>query len=733
MNPSKIKLIISSPASTLEGLFSGTKKELIILSPWIKTAGVKLIIKNISSNDIDFHLYTRINFIDLAKGISDLEAIRILYKHFPNLLIRCIPNLHAKIYISDRESAFLTSSNLTLGGMVGNVEAGILLNDKELVNDLVDDLVSILKDALPVDKSKFEDLIKEINYKNILELVNEKKVTKREKDQISLSSVSLGKRITASDKYNTTLIKNINKDFQISLIHESNDQKETWVKGSYGKMVIKHLASINPEFKTIEPELVEEALFHTTYINSNLRSTNISGFNRLSTLGAHVLDAISYLEAFRRFSSFKPQLLKFIKSLYSVQLLDNGKLITKLNIDKYLLVAPPNIKKSPEFNKIVYHAKLAFIGVLYLSFGYEKLKKLIFRDENIEINQHEIMKLYVKSDYKTVLMELCQQHFHATPAYKVIKKWGSDHKRNFEVIAVLDKTELMKGKGASIAFASLDAAKNSLSHPLIKPRLTQWIGNKYVKMKKKPLEKRKLDSQRKFSLQKLMSKLDLNPSYLELCDKSLLHPQWCNDNGLDAEYSYTDLVSPGNVVWVLYIHHKLFLAFIIKDTEIATATSELHTYGAMGFDKLKLRQYLFLSRAVSGQPISNTLKTDIFQSVLYVKYISSGFDVSFKFLDDLFRKEFSNVIGEDKLVRLSSKANLQDIFQKEKSATPTYSVLSVSGPEHKSTWKVGVYVNDTLLGIGRGESQTKAGNDAAFSALSKIISDKEKVFSNIFK
>ena len=77
---------------------------------------------------------------DYALGLSDdiQEEVRRLGGE-----VVLIKELHAKIYITDRKEAIITSANLTKSGIMGNYEAGIWLNDPLALSEIciyVDDL-----------------------------------------------------------------------------------------------------------------------------------------------------------------------------------------------------------------------------------------------------------------------------------------------------------------------------------------------------------------------------------------------------------------------------------------------------------------------------------------------------------------------------------------------------------------------------------------------------------------
>ena len=94
---------------------------------------------------------TRIKIQDLIEGASDLEAFEKLLEidKLPgiNAEVRCISNLHAKVYIFDENSAIVTSSNLTPSGLKSNIEYGIEVTDSIAIRQMLNDMEAYWHDA----------------------------------------------------------------------------------------------------------------------------------------------------------------------------------------------------------------------------------------------------------------------------------------------------------------------------------------------------------------------------------------------------------------------------------------------------------------------------------------------------------------------------------------------------------------------------------------------------------
>ncbi|EKE09417.1 MAG: hypothetical protein ACD_16C00181G0001 [uncultured bacterium] len=66
------------------------------------------------------------------------------------------------------------------------------------------------------------------------------------------------------------------------------------------------------------------------------------------------------------------------------------------------------------------------------------------------------------------------------------------------------------------------------------------------------------------------------------------------------------------------------------------------------------------------------------------------------------------------------KSLLQETIQSRKHDSPHYKVMSETGPSHAKTFTVGVFVNEKVLGEGKGKSKQEAEEKAAEEALKKF-------------
>jgi ribonuclease III len=96
-------------------------------------------------------------------------------------------------------------------------------------------------------------------------------------------------------------------------------------------------------------------------------------------------------------------------------------------------------------------------------------------------------------------------------------------------------------------------------------------------------------------------------------------------------------------------------------------------------------------------------------------YLDGGYAAAKKFVEKFILPETAEVL-QKKLYR-DPKSLLQEKSQAELKVTPSYQLLSESGPDHQKIFTVGVYVGEKKISEGKGFSKQEAEVDAARKAL----------------
>ena len=200
-------------------------------------------------------------------------------------------------------------------------------------------------------------------------------------------------------------------------------------------------------------QLIIEALTH----KSHKKPYNNE---RLEFLGDAVLDLIVGEFLFMEF----PEEAEGVLSKIRASLVNESgftKLAKKLNLGEHIYLSPAE-ESNEGRNKpsLLSNAFEAIIGAIYLESGLETSARIAIR--LIESSYETIDLNSLSKDFKTTLQELTQAEFGETPNYKMIRAFGPDHKKEFEIGVELQNRQIASAIGRSKKEAQQRAAEIAL-------------------------------------------------------------------------------------------------------------------------------------------------------------------------------------------------------------------------------------------------------------------------------
>lgn len=213
--------------------------------------------------------------------------------------------------------------------------------------------------------------------------------------------------------------------------------------------------SIGYQFSDLE--LLRLALTHSSDKTSGGTESMLDN-ERLEFLGDAVLGMVVCGKLFSKYPDFTEGELTAIKSVVvSRSIL--AKVSSKMGLPAFMWLGKglgghehlPTSLKANIFEAVV--------GALYLDGGLEPARSFILEHLSgqmslVEKNQHQ-------KDFKSLLQHYAQREMSRTPTYRVVAEEGPDHIKQFEVVAVIGKTEYAVGKGKSKKDAEQHAAENT--------------------------------------------------------------------------------------------------------------------------------------------------------------------------------------------------------------------------------------------------------------------------------
>lgn len=154
MNTNDLEIITTPTFDWLAERAETCDSRIVIGCPYVNDA-IKDLNRKISP-DVARTLITKTDLRDFAVGSSNLDSLCALARD--GVSVHSLANLHAKIYVFDNSSALVTSANATYGGMYRNQECGLATNDRRVVEELAQCLLSGLGASKPPKKKGIREL-----------------------------------------------------------------------------------------------------------------------------------------------------------------------------------------------------------------------------------------------------------------------------------------------------------------------------------------------------------------------------------------------------------------------------------------------------------------------------------------------------------------------------------------------------------------------------------------------
>lgn len=209
-----------------------------------------------------------------------------------------------------------------------------------------------------------------------------------------------------------------------------------------------------------DKDLLKQAFTHRSYLNENPES-GLQHNERLEFLGDAVLELIVTEHLYKSYPD-KPEgeLTTWRAALVNARML---AIVAKdLKLGDYLLLSHGEARETGKARDyILANTTEALLGALYLDQGLKACKIII--EQYVLSKLPQVLEDKLFEDAKSRFQELAQEKTGITPSYQVLKEWGPDHEKNFQVGVTLGKDLIAKGEGMSKQEAEQDAAKAALT------------------------------------------------------------------------------------------------------------------------------------------------------------------------------------------------------------------------------------------------------------------------------
>lgn len=223
------------------------------------------------------------------------------------------------------------------------------------------------------------------------------------------------------------------------------------------------------------------------------------------------------------------------------------------------------------------------------------------------------------------------------------------------------------------------------------------------------------------NLSQLQEKINLTFSNPQILMQALVHRSYLNEHQEFPLEHNERLEYLGDAVLELIITEYLFITFPDKDegtmTALRSALVNANFLAQVG-KTIELEEYLYLSKGESKDASSkarNIIIANTMEALIGSIYLDKGYEGAKQFIHEFVLTRLPHII-EHKLYQ-DPKSRFQEESQARLNVTPSYKVMSETGPDHQKLFIVGVYLGGELIAEGEGTSKQEAQAAAADKGL----------------
>lgn len=222
------------------------------------------------------------------------------------------------------------------------------------------------------------------------------------------------------------------------------------------------------------------------------------------------------------------------------------------------------------------------------------------------------------------------------------------------------------------------------------------------------------------------SQLEKNLEYTfknkDLLHNALLHRSFGNENRKYRKISNERLELLGDAVLDLVVTEYLYKNYTnASEGDLARVKSMVVSEPILAqiSKDLEIGKYLLLSKGeiLTGGRERNSILGDAFESILGAIYLDSDFLVAKKYALSHLKDYIKNINCNEAI--LGYKTILQEYSQKTYKVVPHYKLVKESGPDHKKTFEIEVFINN-FNSIGVGQNKKSAEQKAAKNLCKKL-------------
>ncbi len=221
---------------------------------------------------------------------------------------------------------------------------------------------------------------------------------------------------------------------------------------------------------------------------------------------------------------------------------------------------------------------------------------------------------------------------------------------------------------------------------------------------------------------KLEKKIGLKFKDHHLLKNAFIHRSYLNEHKSSKMESNERLEFLGDAVLELVVTEYLYKTYPNPEGELTNWRSALVKGDTLAIiaQELDLGEHLFLSHGEenSGGREKDYLLANTFEAVIGVIYLELGYEKAKKFIEKFLLVRLEDILKDG--AHIDAKSKFQEMAQEKTGFTPAYELVHDEGPDHDKVFVMGAYIEDKIVGKGKGSSKQSAEQEAAEDALKRL-------------
>lgn len=226
------------------------------------------------------------------------------------------------------------------------------------------------------------------------------------------------------------------------------------------------------------------------------------------------------------------------------------------------------------------------------------------------------------------------------------------------------------------------------------------------------------------ALKKLQESIGFTFKNKEILQQAMVHRSYLNEHPEFASGHNERLEFLGDAVLEIIVTEYLYLNYPntpegeLTNWRAALVNSKMLYVIA---EELKLDDCLYLSKGEAkdkNKKSRHYILANAVEALIGAVYLDQGMSAAHTLVHRFIINKLPEILANKSY--LDPKSRFQEQAQEKRGITPTYDIISESGPDHEKLFKVGLYLADELIATGEGSSKQEAQVAAASNGLDKL-------------